>query len=168
MENETDFDHIFREYYTPLFIFAKRYVSDDEDCHDLVNDVYEDAWSHFHDIRPESVQCYLYTDLRRKCIDYLRRKKTHQRYIELTKALTDHYDSTEHIRQMEERERYAIHVVNSLRPPTQEIFRLCFVERKKYAEAAQILGISVSTVKKHIVRALKLIRGIGNKESEQE
>jgi len=34
----------------------------------------------------------------------------------------------------------------------------CYVERKKYKEVGQDRGISVSTVKKHIVRALRIMR----------
>lgn len=41
---------------------------------------------------------------------------------------------------------------------TRTIFSLCFVEHMKYAEAAEQLHVSLSTIKKHIVRALKLIR----------
>lgn len=158
MDTREEFDHVFRKYYAPLFVFAKRFVEDEEDCHDLVDDVFEDVWTHFHDIKSEAIKSYIYVDLRWKCLDFLRRKQTERRYINSAKALSDRFDTDEHIREMEERERKIKQVLDSLKPPTKEIFTLCFVEHKKYAEAAEVLHVSIATIKKHIVRALRLIR----------
>lgn len=158
MSQQEDFNHIYRSSYRALFVFAKRYLEEDEDCHDLVNDTFEQFWTHFDDIRTSTALPYLYTLLRRKCIDFLRKKKTEQKYLDFTMASSERYDSADHIRELEERERKIKQVLDSLPSPTKRIFTLCFVERKKYTEAAEILEISVSTVKKHIVRALKLIR----------
>lgn len=44
------FDYIYRVYYKQLFIFAKRYVAEDEDCCDLVGDVFEYLWAHFDSV----------------------------------------------------------------------------------------------------------------------
>lgn len=158
MENKKEFDHIFREYYTPLFIFARRYIEDVDDCHDLVNDVFENVWIHFQEIRQESLCSYLYVMLRRKCLDFLRRQKTRQKYELFMLALAERYDSWEQIREMEEKEVIIKDTILALPDTTRKIFTLCFVEHQKYAEAAQLLGVSVSTIKKHIVKALKLIR----------
>ena len=103
----------------------------------------ETAWAEFEEIRN---------------LDFLRKKKTEQKYLDFTMASSERYDSADHIRELEQRERKIKQVLDSLPSPTKRIFTLCFVERKKYTEAAEMLEISVSTVKKHIVRALKLIR----------
>lgn len=158
MSQREEFNRIYRENYRALFLFAKRYLDEDEDCHDLLNDASENLWVHFDTLHIDTALPYLYTVLRRKCIDFLRKKKTEQKFINFCIASSERYDSIEHIREMEERERKIREVIDSLPATTKEIFSLCFVERKKYAEAAEILEISVSTVKKHIVRALKLIR----------
>lgn len=158
MDNQGEFDIIYKRYYTPLFIFAKRFVEDDEDCHDLLNDVFEDVWVHFQEIKQEAIKVYLYTVLRRKCLDFLRHKKTERKFFDFSYALMERYDTMDRIREMEERETRIQIVLDTLPPPTKEIFVQCFVEHKKYMETAEALGISISTVKKHIVRALKMIR----------
>lgn len=48
--------------------------------------------------------------------------------------------------------------LEELTPRTQQIVRLCYVERKKYREVAMELGISESAVKKHIMQALSYMR----------
>lgn len=161
METEAQndqFDHIYREYYKPLFIFAKRYVAEDEDCCDLVDDVFEYLWTHFDSINIFTVQSYLYVLLRGKCISYLRRRKVEQKYIDYALASSQMYDTEDHIREMKEREVIIRQVFDTLPPVTRAIFTRCFVEHMKYAEAAEDLQISLGTVKKHIVKALKLIR----------
>lgn len=158
MSKREDFDYIYRKYYKQLFIFAKRYLAEDEDCHDVINDAFEHLWTHFDQIQKDSMLPYLYTTLRSKSIDHLRKQKTQQKYIDFCMTSSEKYDNLEHIQEMEDRERRIKEVIDSLPETTRRIFCLCFVERKKYQEAADILQISVSTVKKHIVRALKLIR----------
>ncbi len=158
MNSQEEFNDIFKRYYTPLFIFAKRFVVDDDDCHDLVNDVFENVWLHFGELHFEAIKSYLYTNLRNKCIDFLRHKQAAQRYCDFTLIISDRYDSIERIIEMENRESQIKDVLNRLPDTTKYIFTLCFVEHMKYAEAAAQLNISISTVKKHIVRALKLIR----------
>lgn len=154
------FDYIYRVYYKQLFIFAKRYVAEDEDCCDLVGDVFEYLWAHFDSVNLPTVQSYLYTILRAKCISLLRRRKTEQRFIDYAMASSQKYDTEDHIREMKEREEKIKQVLDSLPPVTLAIFTRCFVQHMKYAEAAADLQVSVATVKKHIVRALKQIRDL--------
>ena len=49
-------------------------------------------------------------------------------------------------------------ILNSLPPKTREVFRLCREEQKSYDEVIQILGISRSAVKKHMVRSHKAFK----------
>lgn len=46
MTHQEVFSDTFKKYYTLLFIYTKRFVADDDDYHDLVNDVFENAWLH--------------------------------------------------------------------------------------------------------------------------
>lgn len=157
MKDNKDFDRLFRLHYNQLFLFAKTFISVDEDCHDLVNDVFEEVWIHYAMIKEEVALQYMYTCLRRRCLDRLRRQKVEQRYMQLHSLLTERYTTMEGLREVHERERIVEEVISSLPPPTQDIFTLCYVEHKKYQEVAELLGISPSTVKKHISRALQMI-----------
>ena len=41
METETEFDDIFRLYYSQLFVYALQLINDEEECYDIVNSAYE-------------------------------------------------------------------------------------------------------------------------------
>ena len=160
MHKKDVFDRVFRQNYCHLYVFAYRIVGNEEESCDLVHDCFEELWNNFHETDENVIKAFLYTCLRRKCIDTLRHRQAQQRYIRLTAAVTNqwggYYDVS--ISELEARERQISECINMLQPPTKEIFVLCYVEHKKYAEAAEILGLSVSTIKKHIVRALRFFR----------
>lgn len=158
MDEKKDFDRIFRKYYNELYCFAMQFMHDPDDARDIVHDAYEDVWRRFADMEEHSVRGYLYKNVRNKAIDLLRRIETRRNYAELAMKVSSPYDSSVDPLELQEREQIVEEVLNSLKPPTKEIFIWCYVDRKHYKEVAQRLGVSVSMVKKHISKALAIIR----------
>lgn len=162
MRETSEFDRVYRLYYEQLYCFALQYVSDTEECHDLVSAAYEDVWRNFARIERTTVKAYLYSTVRSKCIDYLRRQQCHERYIKYVSYVSQR--SVDDRQQMEhdETQRAADALMEQLRSPTREILEACYLKEKKYREVAEEMNISVSTVKKHMVRALKMLRELKN------
>jgi len=159
MEAEKDFNALFRNNYEQLYFFARKFLDDPSDCEDIVNDAFEEIWKNFSAIKMESARSYLYTVVRTRCIDRLRHMETRRNYARLYATITERYASDEGIREMEEREKQMGEAINSLKPPsTREIFIACYVDKKRYKQVADELTISVNTVKKHIVSALKQLK----------
>ncbi len=156
MEDKREFDQLFLQYYEELYFFAMQILHDEEDSRDVVSDAFEEVWIHFASIEYKAARYYLYKNVRNKCIDLLRKKKTRQQYAALYHKVTSIY--TDNLLEVKEREEYILYVLNSLPSPTKEIFVGCYLDRYKYAEVAQRMGISIDTVKKHIVKALKMIK----------
>ena len=57
-------------------------------------------------------------------------------------------------------------VLDTLPDYTRRIFTACYVERQSYAEVAQLMNISTSTVKKYISRALQQIAEMRNRSTK--
>lgn len=158
MTERTDFDRIFRLYYEKLYYFAMQFIADEEECHDIVSAAYEDVWRNFAQIEAATVRQYLYASVRNKCIDYLRRQSRQLRYAEFVANTSSTYVSESRYLEQEDNERIISQVLDTLKPPTREILEACYLEEKKYREVAEEMKISISTVKKHMVKALKMIR----------
>lgn len=158
MENVKDFDEVFRLYYPLMLSFARKFVNDDAACEDIVNDAFEEVWRHFSAIKRESAKSFLFTTVRRLCIDYLRHVKCQTRYAEFVEIVASRYIDTEARICNEDLSRVARRVVEELGPPTSEIFKACYVDGKKYREVAEEMGYSVASIKKYMVRALRAIR----------
>lgn len=158
MEDKFEFDDIFRLYHSQLFFFARQYVDDDNDCDDIVSSAYEDAWRHFADIERKAAQTWLFVNVKRKCLDWLRHQQSHRFYaklqLQLAQRTTDDNDPLETKERMEKVAR----LLDMLPENTRMIFTRCYVDEKKYREVAEELEISTETVKKHVVRALKILR----------
>ena len=156
------FNQLFRQYYQPLLFFALQYITDEEECHDIVNGVFEKAWQHIHQIDESTAKSFLYTSVRNRCIDSLRRMKLKQQYIEFTELMSERYiQADEQIEQKEIKQRI-YEVLNVLKPPTKEILEACYIQGKKYKEVAEEMKINIATVKKHMVKALKILRDLKN------
>lgn len=166
MTDKGDFDRLFRLLYGELHTFARRFLTSEADCEDIVSDAFEDVWRNFTAIEHGAAKAFLYKNVRNKCIDHLRREATHRRHAELYAQLTEGYDHADLLAELHEREQTVRHVLDSLPDYTRQIFIACYVDRKQYREVAQEMGISTNTVKKYISRALRLIAEKRQKEKE--
>lgn len=158
MSKQTDFERFFREHYTALFYYALRLVEDEEACRDIVSDALEQTWNRIEQIPPERLKNYVYTLIHHKCVDHVRRQVAANRYVTFYLQL---YGVQMEDDEWEEHERLITTVMgllDKLSDRTRQVLQQCFFHHKRYAEVAQEMDISVSAVKKHIVKALKILR----------
>ena len=164
------FEQLYKENYARLYYYAFRFITDEETCKDIVNDVFEKAWQNFGKLNPETASAYLYAQVRNRCIDYLRHQEVEEQYADFYRAITEE-DMDTSPDEREERIRRIEAFIEQLKDPTKTILKECYYENKKYQEVAENFGISTSGVKKHIMKALKMLReefGIRKKVPENE
>lgn len=157
MDEEIYFENLFRAYYKKMFFFARQMVDDEEECHDIATAVFEAAWKHRSQIDTATAATYLYASTRNLCINHLKRKGVKAEYVEFCKKASEVYAEDDLLAEEEERRETVKRVLAAIKSPTREILVACYVDGKKYREVAEDMGISISTVKKHMVKALKMI-----------
>ncbi len=69
------FDKMFNEWYAQFVYFAYYFINDAEVCRDIVSDAFEYLWRNYEKIEEATAKTYLYTIIRTRCIDYLRKAK---------------------------------------------------------------------------------------------
>lgn len=158
LKKQHQFESVFRTHYRELFLHALSFVRLEEDAEDIVNDVFEYVWDHYERLdTSESLRPFLYTLTRNKCLDFLRHKKTKERfrqyYADLSREMEiDYKDYEDLIAKI-------MRLIDGLPAQTSTVFRKCFIEKKTYKETGEELGISVNTVRTHISKALRILRG---------
>lgn len=163
-----NFDSIYINNFSRLFLFAKEYVLFDEEAENIVQDIFLMLWEKRDALRVDvSLTAYLFTLVKNKCIDFLRHQMVEQMYSENVKheyneelnvklfALEsfDHNFSSE-----EDIETLLRNAIDKLPKRCRLIFIKSRIEGKKYKEIAEELNLSVNTVEGQISIALKKLR----------
>lgn len=159
---EKQFKALFEKYYTKLYYSSLAIVRDEDDARDIVNDVFAHIWEK-HDSFEDTVNSmYLYTSIRHRSLDHLKKKKVRDNYANNYMKSNDEgflYDDEE-----EERIRQIQKVIDKMPEKTKYVLDQCYMEGKKYMEVASDIGISRDGVRKHIVKALRLLREAFSKD----
>lgn len=163
-----NFDSIYINNFSRLFLFAKEYVLFDEEAENIVQDIFLMLWEKREALRVDvSLTAYLFTLVKNKSIDFLRHQMVEQMYSENVKheyneelnvklfALEsfDHNFSSE-----EDIETLLRNAIGKLPERCRLIFIKSRIEGKKYKEIAEELNLSVNTVEGQISIALKKLR----------
>ncbi len=158
--NEHAFEKIYRQYSTKLYSNLFRFVKSEKDAQELLQEVFFKVWKSRLKIDVEKpFSCYLLKIAENNVYDYFRRvARDKKRAAHLSIISPSAYLHIEEMLLNKEAALLLENAIKSLPPQRQHIFRLCKIEDKSYKEVSQLLGISVSTISDHIVKATKAIR----------
>jgi len=135
-------------------------VKSESTTQEILQDTFLKIWHNRGSIDlDKSFRSYLFRIAENNVYDFFR-KATRDKKIraQLFAAATEEY---EHIETMIHRKENALllqKAIESLSPQRQQIFRSIKLDNKSYEEVSRQLGISVSTISDHIVKANKAIR----------
>ena len=158
--NEQAFEKIYKLYSSRLFGNVFKMVKSETTTQEILQDVFIKIWSNRDSIDlDKSFRSYLFRIAENKVYDFFRKASRDKKIqAQLFATATEEY---EHIETMIHRKENALllqRAIDSLSPQRQQIFRLIKLDNKSYEEVSRQLGISVSTISDHIVKANKAIR----------
>lgn len=168
MEDKATFDKMFNEWYAQFVYFAYYFINDAEVCRDIVSDAFEYLWRNYDKIEETTAKTYLYTIIRTRCIDYLRKQNIHEEYVEFASQLASRIvESRSH--ESDNRILLIRKAMEKLTPYNYRILEACYIQNKKYKEVAEELNVSVAAIHKNIVKALRILREeLGQKGNQDE
>lgn len=156
--NEKRFEKLFRRHYVVLCNYAGKYIPDREIVEDLVQNFFLIIWEkRSMPVSDEDFLRYAYVSIKNSCMNYYKSELVKQNFIErLSNELVwqNSDDDTDEFLYKEEIQR----AMSKLPPKCREVLLLKCISELKYKEIAEIVGISVNTVKYHIGYAFQLIR----------
>jgi RNA polymerase sigma-70 factor (family 1) len=155
-----EFEKLFKQYYENLCYFALRFTNDYEASEEVVQDVFYKLWEKKDTIVIKtSINSYLYTSVRNKCIQQINKEKTKQKYLN---AMNDDekISSSNSDSQLLLNESIEIfnEALSTLPEKHRTVFKMSRFEGLKYKEIAYELSISVKTVEAYITKSLKHFR----------
>lgn len=149
------FRKLYEDFYPTLTIFALRYLNDNMQAADVVQNTFIKFWERKDNFDSYfKIKSFLYIVVKHECLNIIRDNK------KMVYASIEKFDSVEFYRNaLVEEESYRIfyHAVNSLPKQCNRIINLA-IEGKKNSEIAKILGISEGTVHKQKKISYKKLR----------
>lgn len=156
----TKFEELFRDHFTGMCYFARKYTGDLDSSKEIVHSVFLKIW----ESRAEfdwnlPAKSYLFTSVYNRSMNYIRDNKKfishdeaaqHNLVVDET-LFSDNLETAE----LESRIKLAL---QKLPGRCLEIFELSRFEGKKYAEIAAQLNISVKTVETQMSKALAILK----------
>ncbi len=160
--NPTVFEDIFKTYAGDLkqFLFFK--TQDLDLAEDILQETFVKLWENCEKVSYTKVKGYLFTVANNKFINWTKHKKVVRNYEKSAVSKNDQ-ESPEFILLGKEFLQKIEQAIQDLPETQREVFLLSRMEKKKYAEIGEQLGISVKAVEKRMHLALKTLRNtIGN------
>lgn len=155
--DEQEFKKLYTTFFPSFFSFALQYVKDNAVARDIVQDVfiaYRERQMYFTDI--VSLKVFLYRSIRNKCLNTIRDNKHF--YIDISEL---HYlESKEFLEEGIIQQEIALAVRQQIAKLTlqeQKILKLSLLG-KSVSEVAELLQISINTVKTHKLNAYSKLR----------
>jgi len=155
--NKAILEELFKENYKGLYYHAYSFTNDSDVSKDIVNDVFEQIWNRRDGIDiTYSIKSLLYSMTKNKAINYLRHEEVKKKYsdYQISSSSTVEEDYRDHEALIDKIKT----AIEELPPQGRTVFKMCFIENKRYKEIAEELGLSVNTVKTHISKSLKRLR----------
>lgn len=157
------FEALFRGNYVKLLRYAIYVVGDDELARDAVSDAFVKLWETYDFNDGKAAESFLFVTLRNRCLDILRHISVKNDYVMRMALLIDDKEEID-IDDCDERLHRVKTLIDRLPARTRFVMGQCYIHEKTYKEVAQLLDITPSGVKQHIVKGLAFIRKNFNKK----
>ncbi len=153
---------LFKLYYKPLCIYALKYLPSFDDAEDIVQEIYTSFWDKKQGTSFSGSLCsYFFGAVHKSCMEYARQ---HNRIVLLEP--TDNYselsEETDFFlgEEQELRHQQLKDALDRLPEKCRLVFIAIVLDNLQYKEVAEMMHISINTVKTQYTRALKLLRNM--------
>lgn len=155
------FYNIYERYCKRLNGFVLKYIKQETDAEEIVQEVFIKVWEARDKIDAySSFESFLFTIAYNATMSLFRKRVSEKKYIEHIKSLQQVENAPNIIDEIHfnELNEMVQTLLNELTPRQKEIFQLSREEGLTHEEIAKKLNISVNTVKKHIVNTLAFLK----------
>ena len=155
MTDKREFEKVFRHHYDGMFRLARKMLNDDAESKDVVSDVFANLLKSNTDLKSDTLQAFLLTSVRNRCINLLVHKQKQQ---QMQKAVVVEMITPEQTAEHEQLQLLHRYIDSRLPKLSQQILRLRYQQGLKYREIANVLQVSEVTVHNHLSQSLKQLK----------
>ena len=157
MTDKSKLEKLFRQHYRQMYRLATMLLHDDAESRDVVHDIFAHLLRNSQDLREDTAESYLLTSVQNRCLNVIRSRQIQERVEHL--YLLDLDTTITPTERLEEELEALYKGIDQLEPPVcRDIIMQHFRDGITFKEIANRLGVSETTVYKHLRRALNQLR----------
>lgn len=159
--NATAAETLFREHYARLCHYAFQFLGDAEQARDIAQEAFVGYFSRQEEVsaHPDAIRSFLYSSVRNGCLNALRHHKVVEKFVREQTAAAEPADAGAMHAIIRSEVLAAIHdALQSLPEECGRIVRMGYIEGLKNQQIAELLNISINTVKTQKRRGLQMLR----------
>ena len=153
--DEKEFKSLFDLSYVGMVQQATFYTNDFAVAEDVVQEVFVRLWEKRGELKNvQNLEGYLLLSVKNRCLNHLEHQQVvdkYKQYCLLQEVQDDDEDPEQFIEDVGK-------LLDKLPAKRKMVLELCVIESKSYAEIADLLGISLNTVKDHVKKAYDFVR----------
>ena len=157
MTDQKELQKLFKQHYRQMYRLAIILLHDDAESKDVVHDIFARLLDGHSDLKEETAESYLLTSVRNRCLNVMRNRQIQERVERL--YLLDLDTTITPTEKFEEELKVLYKGIDQLEPPVcRDVIVQHFRDGITFKEIASRLGVSETTVYKHLHRALSQLR----------
>ncbi|MBT8284422.1 MAG: sigma-70 family RNA polymerase sigma factor [Flavobacteriaceae bacterium] len=154
---EQVFNTIFKSNSKTIFNYIYYKYGNEEKAYDAVQEAFVKLWENCAKVAPDKAKAFVYKVANNLYLNVLKAEKVRLKYAE--KATKDrNQESPEFLLEEKEFKEKLDRALDSLPENQRTVFLLNRIDGKKYAEIAEMEGVSVKAIEKRMHLALKTLR----------
>ncbi|MUH35707.1 sigma-70 family RNA polymerase sigma factor [Zobellia amurskyensis] len=153
---EQVFDTIFKANSKTVFNYIYYKFGNEEKAHDAVQEAFVKLWENCAKVSPAKAKSFVYTVANNLYLNVIKAEKVRLKYADKTLKVT--HESPEFLMEEDEFKQKLNRALDSLPENQRTTFLLNRIDGKKYAEIAEMEGVSVKAIEKRMHLALKSLR----------
>ena len=159
---EKVYKSVFWAYSEQLRNYLYYKTGDMANAEDIVQDTFAKLWEKCADVPIEKSKSYLYTLANNMFLNQIAHKKVKLKFEGLSREHRDH-QSPEFLLEEKEFKSRLENAISALPEDQRIVFLMNRIDKKKYREIAEELGLSVKAIEKRMHKALKALKNIHKK-----
>lgn len=157
--NHSAFELIYNHYKQQLAVNFLKLLKDDDLATDALQELFTRVWNNRAAIDPnQSFKAYLYRIAKNLAIDYYRKAASDKQLRDILLLKTNWYEPIEEQLIKKENKQIFESLLAKLPEQQRRVFELHKLNGKSYKEISALMGISPSTINKHIYQASRNIK----------
>jgi len=153
---EEVYSNLFRANSKTVFNYIYYKFGNEEKAYDAVQEAFVKLWENCAKVAPDKAKAYVYTIANNLYLNVIKAEKVRLKHAD--KVNNTNYESPDYLMEENEFREKLNKVLDALPENQRTTFLLNRIDGKKYAEIAEMEGVSVKAIEKRMHLALKTLR----------